>query len=103
MSLCLLLVALAAAPSNAPIAEVWPYQARRLPTGEVEYTYDLTAVKKHGSTPDAAAAHGEEKVKEFLKALPRTTYRQVHGLKDSHDVLLNRQFTKDRWLLRKIA
>ncbi len=73
MSLCLLLSVLAAAPSAAPIAEVWPWQAKRLPTGEVEYAYDLTAVKKHGSTPDAAATHGEKKVRDFLKALPNET------------------------------
>ena len=67
----LLLVALAAAPSKNPLAELWPYQAKRLPNGEVEYTYDLVGLKKLGSTPDAVAAHGEEKVKEFLASLPR--------------------------------
>ena len=81
----LLLVALSAAPapSATPIAEVWPYQVKRLPTGELEYGYDLTGVKAHGSTPDAVAAHGEPKVKEFLKALPRettVTLKQGSGL-----------------------
>ncbi len=69
----LLLSVLAATAAGAPIAEVWPYQVRRLPTGELEYSFDLTAVKKHGSTPDALATHGEQKVADFLKALPRET------------------------------
>ncbi len=71
----LLFVALAAGPgpSKFPIAEVWPYQGKRLPTGEVEYTYDLTGLKKFGSTPDAVAAHSEQKVKDFLTALPKET------------------------------
>lgn len=55
----------------APIAEVWPYAGKRLPTGEVEYAYDLTGVKAKGGTPDANSTHGEEKVKDFLKGLPK--------------------------------
>ena len=62
-----LLVAVAAAPASTPLADVWPYAWKRLPTGEIEYSYDLTTVKAKGGTSDAIAAHGEEKVKEFLK------------------------------------
>lgn len=56
---------------GAPMADVWPYAAKRLPDGSLEYSYDLTAVKTAGGTPDAKATHGDEKVAAFLKALPR--------------------------------
>lgn len=69
----LLLLSLAAAPSASPIAEVWPYAVKRVSLGELEYAFDLTAVKKLGNTADATAAHGEEKVTAFLKGLPNET------------------------------
>jgi hypothetical protein len=74
----LLLVAVTAAPAGpAPMAEVWPYQAKRLPTGALEYSYDLSLLKQKGGTPDAIAAWGDAKVKEFLKALPREAKVQL--------------------------
>jgi hypothetical protein len=75
MAPALLLWCLAA----APLAEVWPYQARRLPGGAIEYAYDLTPIKQQGGNPDANAAWGEPKVREFLKGLPRETKVELKG------------------------
>lgn len=55
----------------APMAEAWPYAARPLPGGGVEYRFDLTPVKRSGGSADALDAWGEAKVKAFLAALPR--------------------------------
>ena len=55
----------------APMADAWPYAARPLPEGGVEYRYDLTAVKRSGGTADAIDAWGEARVKAFLATLPR--------------------------------
>ncbi|MBX7102287.1 MAG: hypothetical protein K1X89_31515, partial [Myxococcaceae bacterium] len=59
------------APATEPIADVWPYDARRTPGGAWEYRYDLTALKVSGGTSDAIAAHGQKDVKAFLAGLPR--------------------------------
>jgi|APLak6261679142_1056127.scaffolds.fasta_scaffold00001_18 hypothetical protein len=56
----------------APMVDVSPYAVKRQADGSLEYSYDLTAVKAAGASPDALATHGEEKVKAFLKALPRS-------------------------------
>lgn len=76
------LLALALLPCSVafagPIATVWPQQLKRLPDGTLEYSYDLTAVKR-GLTADAVAAHGEEKVKAYLAALPPRAAVQVKG------------------------
>ena len=56
----------------APLADVSPFAVKHLPDGSLEYSYDLTAVKSAGGTGDANATHGEDKVKAFLKGLPRT-------------------------------
>ncbi len=56
----------------APLADVSPFAVKHLPDGSLEYSYDLTAVKSAGGTADANATHGEDKVKAFLKGLPRT-------------------------------
>ncbi len=63
-----LLTALAA----APMADVSPFAVKRLADGSLEYAYDLTTVKAAGGSADAIAAHGEEKVKAFIKGLPRS-------------------------------
>lgn len=65
-------LALTAVLAAAPVAEVSPFAVKRQPDGALEFSYDLTAVKAAGATPDAIAVHGEEKVKAFLKGLPRT-------------------------------
>jgi hypothetical protein len=54
----------------APLAEVWPYEAKRV-DGGVQYAYDLTPVKKAGGTSDAKADNGETPVADFLNGLPR--------------------------------
>ena len=56
----------------APLADISPFAVKHLPDGSLEYSYDLTAVKSAGGTADANATHGEDKVKAFLKGLPRT-------------------------------
>jgi hypothetical protein len=67
----------AAVLAAAPLAEVWPYEAKRLPDGVVEYAFDLTAVKASGGTVDAREEHGAEAVAAFLKGLPRTVKLRV--------------------------
>lgn len=57
--------------TGAPMADVWPFQARRLPDGAVEYGYDLTALKASSGFTEAKATHGDEAVKKFLAGLPR--------------------------------
>lgn len=59
------------APATEPIADVWPYEARRATGGAWEYRFDLTALKASGGTSDAIAAHGQKEVKAFLAGLPR--------------------------------
>lgn len=68
----LLSLVVAAALSGTPMADVSPYALKHLPDGSLEYSYDLSVVKSAGGTADAIAAHGEEKVKAFLKGLPKT-------------------------------
>ena len=63
----LLLVLLAA----APMANVWPYQAKHLPDGRVEYAYDLTVVKASPPATEAIASNGEKAAKAFLAQLPK--------------------------------
>jgi hypothetical protein len=57
--------------AGAPMADVWPFQGKRLPDGAIEYSYDLTALKASPGFADAKEANGEEAVKKFLAALPR--------------------------------
>lgn len=64
----LLVVVLAA----APVADLSPFAVKHLADGSLEYSYDLTPVKAAGGTADAITAHGEDRVKAFLKALPRS-------------------------------
>lgn len=61
----------------APMVDLSPYAVKPLPDGAREYSYDLAGVKALGASPDAIAAHGEEKVKAFLKGLPRTVKLRV--------------------------
>lgn len=67
-----LTLAVATVLSGIPMADVSPYALKVQPDGTLEYSYDLTLTKASGGSPDALAAHGEEKVKEFLKGLPKT-------------------------------
>lgn len=67
-----MILALTAVLAAAPVADVSPFAVKRLADGSLEYSYDLSAVKVAGGTPDAIAAHGDEKVKAFLKGLPRS-------------------------------
>lgn len=67
-----LCASLLAALAAAPLADLSPYAVKHQADGSLEYWYDLTAVKALGSTADATTAHGEEKVKAFLKSLPRS-------------------------------
>lgn len=70
-----LLLSLAA----VPMVDLSPYAVKPLPDGALEYSYDLTAVKGAGGSADAIAAHGEEKVKAFLKALPKAMKLRVEA------------------------
>ncbi len=64
-SLCAVLAA-------APMVDLSPFAVKHQADGSLEYSYDLTAVKAAGGSPDALATHGAEKVKAFLKGLPRS-------------------------------
>jgi hypothetical protein len=55
---------------GAPMADVWPYAAKRLPDGSLEYVYDFTALRSSAGTPDARERHGEAAVRTFLQRLP---------------------------------
>ena len=68
----ILSASLLAALAAAPIADLSPFAVKRLADGSLEYSYDLTATKAAGPTADANQVHGEDKVKAFLKALPRS-------------------------------
>jgi len=68
---------MAATLGAAPMADVWPYRAKRLTDGATEYSYDLSALKLSGGSADAKAANGEEKVAAFLKGLPRDVKLKV--------------------------
>lgn len=63
----------------APMVDLSPYAVKPLPDGAREYSYDLAGVKALGASPDAVATHGEEKVKAFLKGLPRTVKLRVEA------------------------
>jgi hypothetical protein len=69
-ALCVALALFSALANAAPLAEVWPYQAKRV-EGGTEYAYDLSLVKAGNGTPDARAEHGDEAVAAYLKGLPR--------------------------------
>lgn len=73
MLIASLLLSLAA----VPMADVSPFTVKPLPDGALEYSYDLTPLKSAGGSPDAVQAHGEEKVKAFLKTLPNTAKLRV--------------------------
>ncbi len=71
-------ILLAASSAGAgPLAELWPYEAKRLDATTLEYRYDLTALKQAGGTPDAKAENGDEAVAAFLKGLPREVKLKV--------------------------
>ena len=55
-----------------PMTDVSPFAVKRLPDGSLEYSYDLTTVKAAGGSADAIHAHGEDKVKAFIKGLPKS-------------------------------
>ncbi|MFT3842033.1 MAG: hypothetical protein QM723_33895 [Myxococcaceae bacterium] len=57
--------------STAPMADVWPYQAKHLPDGRIEYSYDLTLLKQKPPPVETVANQGEKQTKEFLAGLPR--------------------------------
>lgn len=57
--------------AGAPMADVWPFQGKRLADGSIEYAYDLTAIKASSGFGDAKEANGEEAVKKFLTGLPK--------------------------------
>ncbi len=57
--------------AQAPMADVWPFQGKRLADGVVEYTYDLTALRASKGFADAKEANGDAAVKAFLAALPK--------------------------------
>lgn len=60
-----------------PLAELWPYEVKRLDAVTVEYRYDLTALKQSGGSPDAKHEHGAEAVAAFLKSLPKDVKLKV--------------------------
>lgn len=74
--ICSLLVGLAV---QAPMADLWPFEARRKPDGSTIYSYDLTALKASKGFGDAREVHGDEAVKTFLKALPRQVSVKVQS------------------------
>lgn len=57
--------------AGAPMADVWPFQGKRLADGSTEYSYDLTALKASRGFADAKEANGEEALKKFLAGLPK--------------------------------
>ncbi|MBK7861752.1 MAG: hypothetical protein IPJ65_24675 [Archangiaceae bacterium] len=77
--LALVVVGRAAVALAGPLAEVWPYQTKRLDASTLEYSYDLTALKQGGGTPDAKSENGEAAVAAFLKGLPREVKLKVKG------------------------
>ncbi len=76
-SLALAVLLCASAASAGPLAELWPYEAKRVDATTVEYRYDLTALKVSGGSADAKAEHGEEAVAAFLKSLPKDVKLKV--------------------------
>ena len=68
----MLAVAPALAAGPAPLAEVWPWTARRLSDGRVEYAYDLTGLKAGVSQSRAAGELDAEWVKSLAGKLPDT-------------------------------
>lgn len=65
------LALVASVAGAAPLADLWPYEVKRLPDGAAEYAFDLSLLKVGKGPSDARAAHGDEQVAAFLKALPR--------------------------------
>lgn len=72
MSVSLSSALVAAMMAGAPMVDVSPFALKHQADGSIEYSYDLSIVKSGTGSPDAINAHGEEKVKAFLKSLPRT-------------------------------
>jgi hypothetical protein len=60
----------ALAAGQAPVAEVWPWAARRLEDGRVEYAYDLTGLKAGISQARTAGEVDPEWVKSLAGKLP---------------------------------
>lgn len=73
-------LALVVTLSAAPMADVWPYAVKRAPDGALEYAFDLSVLKASKGTPDAVEAHGEDAVKAFLTALPKSATVRVTKL-----------------------
>lgn len=67
-----LAIAVSAVMAGAPMVDVSPFSLKHAADGSLEYSYDLTLVKSAPPPADAISAHGEDKVKAFLKSLPRT-------------------------------
>lgn len=68
------LFALAAASSNSrPVSEVWPYEAKRLPDGKLQLSYDLTGLKKGILDTEAATELDEPSLKALAGKLPNET------------------------------
>lgn len=53
-----------------PVAQVYPYEAKRLPDGRVQLSYDLSGVKSGLLDTDAASELDEPSLKELAKKLP---------------------------------
>lgn len=70
-------LALAVTLSAAPMADVWPYAVKRAPDGALEYAFDLSVLKASKGTADAVEVHGEDRVKAFLAALPKSATVRV--------------------------
>ncbi|MFL5318790.1 MAG: hypothetical protein ACJ790_03980 [Myxococcaceae bacterium] len=68
-----LAVLLAAAPAvdSRPVAEVWPYQATRLPDGRLQLSYDLSGLKTGIMDTEAASEMDEPSLQTLAKSLPK--------------------------------
>ena len=64
----------ALAAGQAPVAEVWPWTARRLEDGRVEYAYDLTGLKAGISHARGAGEVDPDWVKSLAGKLPDTAH-----------------------------
>lgn len=66
------LTALAAAGTDVrPVSEVWPYEAKRLPDGKVQLSYDLTGLKAGILDTEAASELDEPSLKALATKLPK--------------------------------
>jgi hypothetical protein len=59
-----------------PLAEAWPYAAKALLDGTVEYRYDLSVLKRQ-QYAESAERYGEAAVEQFLLQLPSETVARV--------------------------